>query len=112
MSNLGEGGFGGMTRRFLCSLMPSCKQISPLCLSDIYPVSLRFLDNIPNSSVHFISPNFSPFQYSLVWCSGFIFLFFAHLSERKGLWLVSLQVGSHRVKLSRGFEANAPAFER
>lgn len=23
-----------------------------------------------------------------------------------------LQVGSHRVKLSRGFEANAPAFER
>lgn len=25
---------------------------------------------------------------------------------------LALQVGSHRVKLSRGFEANAPAFER
>uniref|UniRef100_A0A672GYM3 Synaptojanin-1 n=1 Tax=Salarias fasciatus TaxID=181472 RepID=A0A672GYM3_SALFA len=34
------------------------------------------------------------------------------LSVLRTLWLVSLQVGSHRVKLSRGFEANAPAFER
>lgn len=53
-------------------------------------------------------------------CVSAASLFFKCVLNKKGhcdlclscLAVSDLQVGSHRVKLSRGFEANAPAFER